>query len=183
MQIIWRQGVYLPPPEPFMEHHRLAAQSCLFCHPMDYSPPGSSLHGILQARIMEWVTIFFSRGSSRPRGQSCVFCIGRPSFSTTEPPGKPHATYEWAKLNRKTTKAETVGLPESRKHHSDMKINHAIAPGRYPIGLGAGHLAGLLAQVGRQNSTIFFGFFRAKGDTVVRITSQPNLHPGTMTTS
>ena len=76
-----------------------------------------------------------------------------------------------------------MGLPESRKYHSDMKINRAIAPGRYPIGLGAGHLAGLLAQVGRQNSTIFFGFFRAKGDTVVRITSQPNLHPGTMTTS
>ena len=88
---------------------------------MDYSPPGSSLHGILQARIMEWVAIFFSRGSSRPRGQSCVFCIGRQSFSTTEPPGKPHATYEWAKLNRKTTKAETVGLPVSRKYHSDTE--------------------------------------------------------------
>ena len=37
-------------------------------NPMDYSPPGSSLHGILQARILEWVVISFSKRSSRPRG-------------------------------------------------------------------------------------------------------------------
>ena len=41
------------------------AQSCLtLCDPMDCSPPGSSVHGILQARILEWVFIPFSRGSS-----------------------------------------------------------------------------------------------------------------------
>ena len=41
------------------------AQSCpIFCDPMDSSPPGSSVHGILQARILEWVAIPFSRGSS-----------------------------------------------------------------------------------------------------------------------
>ena len=44
-------------------------QSCLILHnPMRRSPPGSSVHGILQARILEWVAIHFSRGSSRPRG-------------------------------------------------------------------------------------------------------------------
>ena len=37
------------------------------CDPKDCSPPGSSAHGILQARILEWVAISFSRGSSRPR--------------------------------------------------------------------------------------------------------------------
>ena len=42
----------------------------LFCNPIDYSPPGSSVHGILQARILEWVAISFSRGSSRPRDQT-----------------------------------------------------------------------------------------------------------------
>ena len=43
-------------------------QSCLtLCNAMDCSPPGSSVHGILQARILEWVAISFSRGSSRPR--------------------------------------------------------------------------------------------------------------------
>ena len=42
----------------------LVAQSCLIlCDPMDYSPPGSSVHGILQAGILEWVAILFSRGS------------------------------------------------------------------------------------------------------------------------
>ena len=41
-----------------------------FCNPMDYSPPGSSVHGILQARILEWVPISFSRGSSQPRDQT-----------------------------------------------------------------------------------------------------------------
>ena len=41
------------------------AQSCpTLCDPVDCSPPGSSVHGILQARILEWVAISFSRGSS-----------------------------------------------------------------------------------------------------------------------
>ena len=42
----------------------LSAQLCLtLCDPMDYSPPGSSVYGISQARILEWVAISFSRGS------------------------------------------------------------------------------------------------------------------------
>ena len=50
------------------------------CDPMDCSPPGSSVHGIFQARILEWVAISSSRGSSRPRDQTraaCVSCIAR----------------------------------------------------------------------------------------------------------
>ena len=44
---------------------RLCAQSCLTCYdPMDCSPLGSSLHGILQARILEWAAISFSRGKA-----------------------------------------------------------------------------------------------------------------------
>ena len=44
------------------------AQSCLTLYnPMEYSPPDSSVHGVLQARILEWVAIFSSRGSSQPR--------------------------------------------------------------------------------------------------------------------
>ena len=43
----------------------LVTQSCLIlCDPMDYSPPGSSVHGTLQARILEWVAMPSSRGSS-----------------------------------------------------------------------------------------------------------------------
>ena len=47
---------------------RLRTQSCLtLCEPMDCSPPASSIHGILQARILEWDAISSSRGSYRPR--------------------------------------------------------------------------------------------------------------------
>ena len=53
------------------------AQSCrTLCDPVDYSLPGSSVHGILQARILEWVAISFSRGSSRPRNRTQVSRIG-----------------------------------------------------------------------------------------------------------
>ena len=47
------------------------------CDPMDYSLTGSSVHGILQARILQWVAISFSRGSSWPRDQTHISCIGR----------------------------------------------------------------------------------------------------------
>ena len=53
----------------------LVAQSCpTLCDPMDHSPPGSSVHGILQARILEWDAIPSSRGSSWPRDQTWVSC-------------------------------------------------------------------------------------------------------------
>ena len=56
-------------------------QSCLtLWDPMNFSLPGSSVHGILQARILKWAGMPFSRGSSQPRNQTCVSyvsCIGR----------------------------------------------------------------------------------------------------------
>jgi len=48
---------------------------------MDYSPPGSSVHGILQARILEWIAIPFSRGSFQPRNQTQVSCIAGRFFT------------------------------------------------------------------------------------------------------
>ena len=54
----------------------LVTQSCpTLCDPMDCSSPGSFVCGILQARILEWVAISFSRGSSEPRDQTQVSCI------------------------------------------------------------------------------------------------------------
>ena len=48
-------------------------QSCLLlCDSADYSQPGSSIHGILQARILEWVTMPSSRGSSQPGDWTCI---------------------------------------------------------------------------------------------------------------
>ena len=49
------------------------AQSCLtLCNPMDCSLPGSAVHGIFQAIVLEWVAISFSKGSSWPRDRTCV---------------------------------------------------------------------------------------------------------------
>ena len=71
----------------------LAAQSCLaLCNPMDCNPPGSSVHGIFQARIVEWLAIPFSRGFSRPRDWtqvSCIACVFFTVWATMEPPVMP----------------------------------------------------------------------------------------------
>ena len=61
--------------------HTKSLHLCLtLCNPRDCSPLGSSVHGILQARILEWVVIPFSKGSSRPKDGtqiSYVSCTGR----------------------------------------------------------------------------------------------------------
>ena len=55
---------------------RAHAQSCpTFSDPMDYSLPGSSVHGIFQTRILEWVAISYFRGSSPPRDWTLISCI------------------------------------------------------------------------------------------------------------
>ena len=60
----------------------LVTQLCLtLCNPVDCSLPGSSIHEILQARILEWVAIPFSRGSSQPRDQTQVSCISGRFFT------------------------------------------------------------------------------------------------------
>ena len=61
-------------------HAQLLSHVRLFCDPTNYSQPGPSVHGIFQTRILEWVTISSSRGSSRPRDGtriSCISCTGR----------------------------------------------------------------------------------------------------------
>ena len=63
------------------------AQLCpTLCHPMDCSLSGSSVHGIFQTRVLEWIAISFSRGSSQPRNRT-----GSPALQAdallSEPPG------------------------------------------------------------------------------------------------
>ena len=62
--------------------HNKSLQSCLtFCDPMDWSLPSSSVHGILQAKILDWVAIPFSRGYSWHRDQTLVSCIAGRVFT------------------------------------------------------------------------------------------------------
>ena len=56
----------------------LVTQLCqTLCEPMNCNPPGSSVHGISQARILKWVAISFSKGSFWPRNRTLISCIGR----------------------------------------------------------------------------------------------------------
>ena len=68
-------------------HGVLVSKSCpTLCDAMDCSPVGSSVHGILQERILEWVAMPSSRGSPQPRDQthiSYVSCVGRGFFTTS----------------------------------------------------------------------------------------------------
>ena len=67
---------------------------------MDYSPPGSSVHGLLQARILEWVDISYSKGIFLI--QRSNLCLGSPAltgrFFTTEKPRKPQSTSKYVRV-------------------------------------------------------------------------------------
>ena len=66
-------------------------RACLTLYdPIDCSPPTSSVHGILQARTLEWVSVPFSRGSSQPREPVSPAVPTLAAFFTTEPSGKPN---------------------------------------------------------------------------------------------
>ena len=73
--------------------HVLTQLHPTLCDPRDCGPPGSSVHVILQARILEWVAISYSKGSSQPREQTQVTCIVRQILSITVLPGKPVCMY------------------------------------------------------------------------------------------
>ena len=73
--------------------HAQSLQSYLIlCDPMDCKLPGSSVHGIFPARILEWVAMPFPRGSSQPKDWTCISCIAGGVF-TVDPLGKP-----WGKV-------------------------------------------------------------------------------------
>ena len=63
------------------------------CDPMDCSPPGSSVHGILQARILEWVAVASCRGPSWPRDFTCISCVSWQAGSLPLASHAKHVTY------------------------------------------------------------------------------------------
>ena len=92
------------------------------CDPRDCSPPGSSSHGIFQARILEWVAISSSRGSSQPRNSthsSYTSCIAG-GFFTTEPPGKSKAS--WSCNQSHETVHSASGNNEHRYYHQPSPL-------------------------------------------------------------
>ena len=104
----------------------LVAQLCpTLCDPMDCTPPGSSVHGILQARILECVAISFSRGSSLPRDRtciSCVCCIGSQilyHWATWEAPSLTCGSLESRLSSSYHLLSTLTFLPSSCKDHCD----------------------------------------------------------------
>ena len=78
-------------PASFISLNLDDTQSCPTLRDLvDWSPPGSSLHGISQARILKWISISSSRGSFWPRDQTCIIfnSCTTGGFFTTEPPGR-----------------------------------------------------------------------------------------------
>ena len=121
----------------------LVAQSCLtLCSPMDCSPQGSSAYGIFQARILEWVVISFSRGSSRSRDWSWVSCTaGR--FLT-----------DWA-----TRKALHIQIPYKLK---EFRVLRFSKPGiKYRTGIMCNHICKFWLHDGQ-----FLCFIFAKNKTL-----------------
>ena len=80
-----------------MSCHSVTKSHLTLCNPMNCSLPGSSVHGISQARILEWIAISFSSGPPRPRDRTRISCTGRWVFVfvfvfvflPSESPGKP----------------------------------------------------------------------------------------------
>ena len=100
-----------------------SAQSCpTLCDPLDCSPPGSSVHGIFQARILEWVAISYSRGSSWPRDQTRVSCI---SCLT----GGLHHQATWeAHRDSNELSVHTAGLQEAHIKTWARRMDNKILP-------------------------------------------------------
>ena len=95
------------------------AQWCLtLCDPMDCSPPGSSIHGIFQARVLEWVAIAFSRGSSWLRDRTLVSHIADRCFtvwSTRE------ALWQTKSKKHSLTAAKTKTILQKVNHNEKQK--------------------------------------------------------------
>ena len=102
-------------------HECSVTKSCpILCNPMDCSPPSSTVHGILQARILQWVAMHSSRGSSQPQHWihvSDVSCIGRRVLyhyrhlgNPKMPPELLKAPFSW---NGEKTLRPSLALPSS----------------------------------------------------------------------
>ena len=100
---------------------------------MDFSPPGSSVHGISQARILEWVAISFSRGYSWPSDQTISHALAGGLF-TTKSPGMSYKAYVWSP--QKAEVGKNNGELKSQREGSHFLLqNISIFPDLNKVGL------------------------------------------------
>ena len=103
----------------------LVTQSCLtFYNPMDFSSPGSSVHGILQARILEWVAIPSSRGASWPRDWMLSSMAGRSHQGSPKNPWRDGLCLEYAYASEVKVKS----LSRVRLFETPWTVAHQAPP-------------------------------------------------------
>ena len=102
---------------------------------MDCNPPVSSVHGVFQARILEWVAISFSRGSSWTRDCTCVSCISGGIF-TPKPPGKPPKSSDYRKKKKQAQRAHDLCSWLMEAGFSQGGPPFSTVPQYWPPGLG-----------------------------------------------
>ena len=93
--------------------HAKSRQSCpILCDPMDCRPPGSSVQAIIQVRILEWVAMTFSRGSSNSGIESPFLCLlhWQVSYLPLTPPGKPNTSIFKKRKRRKVVRTPVLGI-------------------------------------------------------------------------
>ena len=133
-----RPGSPRPLPACVLSH----SSSVRLCDPVDCSPPGSSVHGILQARILEWVAMPSSRGSSPPRDRthvSYVSCIGRQVLYHQRHLG----TCPNLLKKKKNDKRGSAGSPQYRVHSAAQFLGLSRSGDLDSLpGAGAGVLGG-----------------------------------------
>ena len=130
-------------------HAESSLSSPTLCNPMDCSPPGSSVYGILQARILDWVVIPFPRVSSWPKNQTRSSALQADSF-LSEPPWTPITV---AQLSR----VWVLVTPWTVAHESPLSME--FSRWEYWIGLPCPHPGDLPDPGFDQVSCIAGGFF------------------------
>ena len=106
-----------------------SSQFCsTLCDPMDYNPPGSSVHGILQESMLEWVAMPSSRGSFQPRDMSRVSPALQVDLLPTEPSWKPLDHYQSSQLpeNYKSHLKYMLLIPGIPIFILDCMLNNSI---------------------------------------------------------
>ena len=112
----------------------LVTQSCpILCDPMDCRLPGSSVHGFLQVRILEWVAIPFSRGSSQPKNRTQVSCIAGRFFTIWATREALWVSWVISKARNKSSQLERWYLPSKQAWRVEVKAKRRWPePTAYP---------------------------------------------------
>ena len=125
------------------EHALRAAQSCpTLCSLMDFTPPGSSVHGFLQAGILEWVAISSSKASSWPRDWTGISCLAG-GFIITGDTWEANALLEGPNIEKLTQSGDQATCPPSwsrwktKQHVDGTWEGRARGPGHGPAGAEA----------------------------------------------